>query len=111
MSSRGSAKEQEAVAQLAQHIMDQRAERWSQRTLNAYVAALKMRMGEIRVHQRQELSGAELFRTIARRVPVAWEDAPEEERALYNAAVRNFNNECEAEKQEHLRVEIVESVP
>lgn len=107
--SKGSAKEQKAVVQLAQRIMDQRGEKWSQRRLNIYAAALKQRMDEIRANQQQELTGAELFRTIARLVPVAWEDAPEEERALYNAVVRNFNDECEAEKQEHLRAEPAES--
>jgi hypothetical protein len=99
MPSKGSAPEQEAVAQLAQLIINQRGEKWSQRRLQVYAAALKQRMSEIRAHQRQELTGAELFRTIACPVPAAWEDVPEEQQALYNAAVRNFLNEKKAERE------------
>jgi hypothetical protein len=95
MSSKRSTKEQEAVVQLAQLIMDQRGERRSQRVLTAYATALKQRMGEIRADQHQALTGAELFRTIARQVAVAWEDAPEEERALYTTTVQDFISEQE----------------
>lgn len=68
--------------------------------LHAYAAALSQRMGEIRADQQQELTGADLFRTIARQVPVAWEDASDEERALYTSAVQHFIGEQESSERQ-----------
>jgi hypothetical protein len=95
MSAKGSTKEQGAVVQIAQLIMDQRGERKSQRVLAAYAAALLQRMREISADQQHALSGAELFRSIARKVPLTWEELPEGERALYTTAVQDFISEQE----------------
>ena len=64
--------------------------------LATYAAALRQRMREISADQKEELTGADLYRTIARQVPLAWEELPEEERELYTTAVQDFISEQEA---------------